>query len=798
MVDAGLSTEEARRLLNSLYVHSSGFLQLLSDTFKDLPHRQQLLKAVWNGYATLIERANVGGSKDVSCTTVMALQYEEGVAREEGLKGDLARTSAYLQGEVTKYRERSLVAEAARVKEEARANAAEAEVPPLKKALAEAKLEAPPLRSQVKELQAELKVLERQLEEEKKQLAPLKAQIAAMSGLKAEAAAAQALVKKREAELEAARAIGDELHAKLRAEEVWRPILVAELSSEGGAAHSDAELARAIEAYHGIAETRDALVKEHEQAARMMQEQIKGLRSTLKNAEEKHKALLAAMDQTDQGAAAEKRARIEAQQKVTELEQQLLLKDTEIQAREAQIVERDFKIAELERHLEASQIETERVKVELEAALRGKASAERQVELLEIDVREAQESNKKLIAELAQAREEAKLVRNELDATKLAAFRAEEELKAQLSDVIIERDGARSAKTEAEEQTKVWKERAEKLEPEVLVLRGKFKDIETAHQQQLTELSKQAQLAQRSDAEALQRARKLHLEERKVLSVAMKDVSTFSGMLEEMRADMMRLAADNVALTAEVEAYKEALNLGYELKALLDQTYVATDRLEDLARDVVPPLQLLPERQRVIDATERELEITQEALASIPKFIEDEIDARADILIASHLELPGVKEKVVEGHYKHAEALSLVERVRDEAAEERARYKTDLAAQAKMIAEMQEHSSFTQGVQKVHIDERNKQLAEMQEELEQWRDGKLRYIDPESQKGAKFDINFDDPNSGKAPGEISTAGGGLDQSGARMLQKAGAVGGPVAAPQMFAATGSGTAVQSTS
>lgn len=73
MVDAGLSTEESKRLLNSLYVHSSGFLQLLGDTFAEMPHRQELLRAVWAGYATLIERADIGGVKEVTLTSAMAV-----------------------------------------------------------------------------------------------------------------------------------------------------------------------------------------------------------------------------------------------------------------------------------------------------------------------------------------------------------------------------------------------------------------------------------------------------------------------------------------------------------------------------------------------------------------------------------------------------------------------------------------------------------------------------------------------------------------------------------------------------
>ena len=64
MTDAGLSTDESKRLLYALYVHSSGFLQFLADSFSDLPQRQTLLKHVGGlRYANRTCRDRRGGRR---------------------------------------------------------------------------------------------------------------------------------------------------------------------------------------------------------------------------------------------------------------------------------------------------------------------------------------------------------------------------------------------------------------------------------------------------------------------------------------------------------------------------------------------------------------------------------------------------------------------------------------------------------------------------------------------------------------------------------------------------------------
>lgn len=248
------------------------------------------------------------------------------MVKQEELKGDLARTSAYLQGEVKRFKEKARVAEEARAKEEARARAAEVEVPPLKKALAEALAEVPPLKKQLAELAAEVKVLERQVEEERKQLAPLRAQAAALSGARAEAAAAQAQLKAKDKEIEDAKTVSDGYLRRLVFEEAMHQVLIRELQ-EG---IIDAALTEAIGQYVKMAGKRDEVQQLADEAAKQAADQVKMLRSSIKNHEEKYKALLTTMDKTDQGAAMEKRARVEAQAMVRELEEKMLQKQAEV------------------------------------------------------------------------------------------------------------------------------------------------------------------------------------------------------------------------------------------------------------------------------------------------------------------------------------------------------------------------------------------------------------------------------------------------------------------------------------
>ena len=77
---------QARRLLHGLYVHSSGFLQMVADAFIDLPHRAELLKGVWTGFATLIERVTMEGAEEVGYQAVLTMATKEGNAKVEEMQ----------------------------------------------------------------------------------------------------------------------------------------------------------------------------------------------------------------------------------------------------------------------------------------------------------------------------------------------------------------------------------------------------------------------------------------------------------------------------------------------------------------------------------------------------------------------------------------------------------------------------------------------------------------------------------------------------------------------------------------
>ena len=62
---AGMPAAEGRRLRHALVVYSSGFVSLLEELFGGFPDRSLLLQSVWNGYASLIESAEICGRDGV-------------------------------------------------------------------------------------------------------------------------------------------------------------------------------------------------------------------------------------------------------------------------------------------------------------------------------------------------------------------------------------------------------------------------------------------------------------------------------------------------------------------------------------------------------------------------------------------------------------------------------------------------------------------------------------------------------------------------------------------------------------
>jgi hypothetical protein len=101
MVDAGLSVDEARALLERLYVHSTGFVQQLAESFGRQPQREGLLGRVWSAYGLLVERVQVEG---VDYRSVLASHQKRAEAAYAQLEADFRATSESLQAQLDEVR----------------------------------------------------------------------------------------------------------------------------------------------------------------------------------------------------------------------------------------------------------------------------------------------------------------------------------------------------------------------------------------------------------------------------------------------------------------------------------------------------------------------------------------------------------------------------------------------------------------------------------------------------------------------------------------------------------------------
>ena len=101
MVDAGLSVDEARALLERLYVHSTGFVQQLAESFGRQPQREGLLGRVWSAYGLLVERVQVAG---VDYRSVLASHQKRAEAAYAQLEADFRATSESLQAQLDEVR----------------------------------------------------------------------------------------------------------------------------------------------------------------------------------------------------------------------------------------------------------------------------------------------------------------------------------------------------------------------------------------------------------------------------------------------------------------------------------------------------------------------------------------------------------------------------------------------------------------------------------------------------------------------------------------------------------------------
>ena len=198
MVDSGLSIDEARALLERLYVHSTGFVQQLAEAFGRQPQREELLGKVWNAYGLLVERVKVSG---VDYRSALAAHQKRAEAAYAQLEADFHATSKSLQAQLEEVRGQIAAYVGERDEQRARADASDA--------LATARIEERALAETAlqvveKELKAEVQKresVERRLAEEVKAQVPLKAQLSQLANVQAEAARFQLAAQKASAEL---------------------------------------------------------------------------------------------------------------------------------------------------------------------------------------------------------------------------------------------------------------------------------------------------------------------------------------------------------------------------------------------------------------------------------------------------------------------------------------------------------------------------------------------------------------------------------------------------------------------
>lgn len=720
MTDAGLSTDESKRLLYALYVHSSGFLQFLADSFSDLPQRQTLLKHVWAGFATLIERAEIAGAEGVGYSSVMAaLSLEMRTIRDE-LQAELKRTTAFLQGELATSREQEVTTEKLRVEQQQRAETAEALEHETAAARDSFKAQLERTSEELRKMTLEKEKLERDLEAEKKALEPLRAQAAALQGARTEAKSAQALAKKRQAELASALEIKEQLSAALTLEEVAVSTMRMELAG------CDRTLTRARKAHEELAATRDAIAAKAAEDVRDLEEKLKKEKALGKAQEEKNKKLRAQMEEIDASAAQERKARLQAQERITLLTEELEETRTDLEAKEQMAAENLKRVEELKIELEVSENSKVELNVTIDSLKRKAANAEKEKELAVEELADAQKRNRQLISDLKGAREEAKVCKNELDQLTLKSFRDCEMLRSELQKEIAEKEAALAETEEAKEQVVHWEDRVTLLENDAQKHRLAIVEREKAHEESLLDAQKHLLKAQRTDNEALTRLHKQGVEDSKVLQLACDDVNEIGKLIDELRQDVARLTNDNMAYAAEVDAYEEAMTCRFELHATLDQGAAISTLLGALYEDVRDQLALQSDQQRAIDATHLAMGGVLSAVDDLNALSAEMLQPLVDEAADSHRELPLIREELLQTSLQRTETLSKLRMAQDAADAERQQSQREVQMISKQAAQQKEEADFAMKIKQEQLELALAELAEANEELANWRSGNIR------------------------------------------------------------------------
>jgi hypothetical protein len=693
---------------------------MLADSFANVPHRRELLKAVWTGFATLIERAQVGGAEEIGYTSVMATQHREHQIDQAELRAEIERVTSELTAELELVRAEAAEKERLRAEQEARAEEAETVAARVHLERDAAQLELAKMSSALKSEIATRERVERQLEAEVRNLVPLRAQAAQLTTARSEAQNAQALAARRQREAQAAEEGRARVLAELHVAETAVQALAKEFKG------IDDMISVATELNGRLSAERDALRVDLAAERKTVDDMNRVERA--KRAEEKQKLsqLMQQMGDTDAAVMKEQRARIAAEQQIKNLEARLETAAVVEEERDATIASQQTTISKLEGEVNERDNSIAKLQVEAEALQRGATRAKDAENLAASELSDAQLKSKQLISELSHAREEAKIARTELDALKLSTMREVESMRSQVQKVTTERDSAIAQKEEAESSTAVWEDRVAALEADVQRQRSKFLEREATHEAHMIEVEKAAASARRSDSEAISRQAKIRESESKVLSAAVTEVEELGAVVEAMRADVARLTNDNVAYMAEVAAYEEALSCVYELHSTLDQGRTLGVMISELGGEVIDQLAAQSEQQRAIDAAARDLVAVASSLDATATFSGDVLQPLVDEAAASHKEVPLLREELLHAGLARTETLGDLQRHLDTADQERQAHAAEMAALSKTVVQEREQAAVTSQMQATQLEQFKRELVDANEELTNWRNGNIR------------------------------------------------------------------------
>lgn len=720
MADAGLSTDEATRLLHALYVHSQGFLQLLADQFAHLPHRARLLRATWAGFATLLERAKIAGADDVTYESAFAALHRENGASQAALHSKIAELQADLDAV------RAAASDAAATAEERQA-ALQQRLQSTEARAAETATQYDATQKMHDDVATELKSeresrarLEKEYEAEMRTITHLRSQAAALTGARQEARAAQAQATKRANELQDMRTRQNGLYDKIGAAQASYDCVQREMRL----------LEDDVTALHRVIDTERQQHNDNlsERAAerQLLESDLTKEREHRAAGERRIVALRRQMEEAEDATKRETDARSAAETKVKVLELSLEEAHDNISERDAEIAQAlekqraltmgndDLVYAMKQEEMKASELGKAR-----DAARKAEAAA-----LAEIE--EAQAKQQAILDALAACRDEARVARNELDQVKLQCFRDTEALRNDMHAMAVERDGLASRTDEASESVAVWEARVQQLETSLQSARAAAAEREEAHQEQLVAQQKNNELARRADAEALGRLARLREDDTKALAKALSDVDALDQHLSAMQADVARLTHDNATYAAEVAGYQEALVCVYELHSTRDQGLTISSTLDALREEVGEALGQSSAQQRCLDMASRELANANADIEHLQGFIGQELQPLADEAAASTKELPLVREELLQASLLRSEALGQLRVAQDAAESVQHKYNSELAGLSRVHLEASEHATRTTDQLASDLAQAQHELADAMEELQLWRTGDIR------------------------------------------------------------------------